>query len=279
MKYIYQKFREVCLLLAGAALSVVILPSEEFIVMYRWIFIVLALLLLFFGVDGGNLAWQFFIFWIRQINARGKKIAVWAPYEIDDETSSWISISRQQVGKLLDDSGLKYKMISRDTEFGKYNIVLNPYGGSYPESDVTILRSLDNIFWYVRKGGIFVNIADIPFYYAYDRALHRMVETTPFVDGLSEIRSFLKSLLTNRLHSFVFNAESLNIKGIKRVISLGSGVKNFHDMEVLVNEHPCSPYLAIPYGRGIFIFSTIDITRDTQDRITDMIKKAHNLVH
>jgi len=50
----------------------------------------------------------------------------------------------------------------------RYNIILNPYGSSYPEIDIKELTIWKSILHYVLNGGTFVNVADIPFYWAYD---------------------------------------------------------------------------------------------------------------
>lgn len=50
----------------------------------------------------------------------------------------------------------------------RYNIILNPYGSAYPEANIKELPVLKTILDYVLNHGLFVNVADIPFYWAYD---------------------------------------------------------------------------------------------------------------
>lgn len=50
----------------------------------------------------------------------------------------------------------------------KYSVILNPYGETYPEEDLFHLKTLTEIRRYINQGGIFVNVAGIPFYYGYD---------------------------------------------------------------------------------------------------------------
>lgn len=50
----------------------------------------------------------------------------------------------------------------------RYNAVLNPYGSVYPEIDIKQVSVLNTILDYVLSGGLFINVADIPFYWAYD---------------------------------------------------------------------------------------------------------------
>lgn len=50
--------------------------------------------------------------------------------------------------------------------FDKYTAILNPYGGVYPERDLSNYETLNKILNYVREGGFFINVADIPGYFA-----------------------------------------------------------------------------------------------------------------
>lgn len=50
----------------------------------------------------------------------------------------------------------------------RYSAILNPYGSAYPEVNIKDLPVLHTILNYVLHGGLFVNVADIPFYWAYD---------------------------------------------------------------------------------------------------------------
>ena len=47
-----------------------------------------------------------------------------------------------------------------------------------PEIDIKKLATSQKIFSYVRNGGIFINSAGVPLYYAYNIALRRFVDTT-----------------------------------------------------------------------------------------------------
>jgi hypothetical protein len=50
----------------------------------------------------------------------------------------------------------------------RYSIILNPYGSAYPEVNIRELPVLKATLDYVLNRGLFVNVADIPFYWAYD---------------------------------------------------------------------------------------------------------------
>ncbi len=52
----------------------------------------------------------------------------------------------------------------------RYNVIINPYGSVYPETNIKGLSVWNTISSYVLNGGVMVNLADIPFYYAYDES-------------------------------------------------------------------------------------------------------------
>ena len=57
------------------------------------------------------------------------------------------------------------KLISVLDNFDKFTAILNPYGGAYPEYDLSTYETLNKILNYVREGGFFINVADIPGYF------------------------------------------------------------------------------------------------------------------
>ncbi|MGH2403444.1 MAG: hypothetical protein ACRDGN_03165, partial [bacterium] len=66
-------------------------------------------------------------------------------------------------------------------------IIINPYGGVYLESDLETQQVQQKIFDYVARGGTFVNVADVPGYWAYSPTMRRRVETTPPVHHIENI--------------------------------------------------------------------------------------------
>lgn len=69
--------------------------------------------------------------------------------------------------------------ITTQSAFERYTVVVNPYGGVYLESDLETQQVQQRIFDYVAQGGRFVNVADVPGYWAYSPTLRRRLETTP----------------------------------------------------------------------------------------------------
>lgn len=81
----------------------------------------------------------------------------------------------------------RIRYINAETQFDSVVAVLNPYGEVYPEVDVKENISIQKIFSYVKNGGLFINVADVPLYYAYNSMLRRFVDTTePVVTSAQE---------------------------------------------------------------------------------------------
>lgn len=280
----YKKSKEIALLFAGALIGLIFIPAESWISKNLSLVIIISLVFIFYGagiLDGALNLW--FLIHKRK-NKTLKKVCIYAPYDIDKDTSSWINVSLSQIKRKLDSEKIKYRISQKESDFQKFLIIINPYGGAYPENSISDLKSLDRIFSFVRNGGIYINIADIPFYYAYEKNLKRRIDTTPLVGNYSVNRSFLDTILSKKLHSFVFPIhDGVDFEnGIKRVIQLSSSAHNFFDREFLKKiEHleiKCSPVLAIPFGNGYFVFSTIEIDEKNLNSISDLIKKSLDLM-
>jgi hypothetical protein len=60
------------------------------------------------------------------------------------------------------------KLISSSQISNDYSAIINPFGESYPEEDLANLKVLKRIKEYIRKGGVFINIAGLAFFYMMD---------------------------------------------------------------------------------------------------------------
>lgn len=74
---------------------------------------------------------------------------------------------------------VRVKLITTRKNFVSYSAILNPYGGAYPEPNASRLETLDKILEYVNEGGLFINVADVPGYWAYNYRVHRIFATPP----------------------------------------------------------------------------------------------------
>ena len=61
---------------------------------------------------------------------------------------------------------IEVDLISLENYFDMYNAIINPYGGVYPEYDLKNFKTMNKILSYIYEGGLFVNVADIPCYWA-----------------------------------------------------------------------------------------------------------------
>src|SRR5690606_3224189 len=75
----------------------------------------------------------------KKFNKWRKRICIHAPYEIDNETGSWVKISLRQMTNFLNDNRINFILEKKESSITKYPIVVNPYGGVYPEADLSSL--------------------------------------------------------------------------------------------------------------------------------------------
>ncbi len=125
-----------------------------------------------------------------------------APEEWDSE----VQAAAKAVGKRI-----KTKLIYASESFDSYNAIINPFGGNYPETSFDGFPVYNKLLEYMRRGGLFVNVADIPTYWAYNPRLKRMLDRTPAVYGVAggEVRFFQRVPLMQELALRVTNVEPL----------------------------------------------------------------------
>jgi hypothetical protein len=63
----------------------------------------------------------------------------------------------------LEASAVEFSESTRDCD-----VLINPFGERYLESDVANMRTLKQLKQFVRDGGVFVNVGGLAFFYAYD---------------------------------------------------------------------------------------------------------------
>lgn len=263
-------------MIAGGIISLSVLPFNDQI-SKNWILVlIISFVLIFIGIGFFEGIKSFYRTLLRILNKQRKRVALFAPFELNKNNSSWVNISLNDISKQFIKEKVRFKLIKNIEDVEKFPLVVNPYGGLYPEEDLATLQSIEKIFNYVRNGGVFVNIADIPFYYAYDENLNRRIDTTPLVSGLSNIRAFSDTLVAKKLHVWVFGINNQHYKDVSRVVSCSGSSINYYSKLITVSGQTCSPFLAIPYGRGYFLFSTLEIKN--KQRIDAVIKKAITLI-
>lgn len=276
-----QKYKELSLLLFGTILGGIFILYKDILESFLIYFVYLAVILFLFGSGVLGFVYNIWILANRKWNTWLKKICIYGLYEIEDKkTSSWVYVPLKQIEELLKKTKIRYYRSKTERKIFKFPVVVNPYGGVYPENNIASFESLNKIFDYVKRGGIYVNIADIPFYYAFDPQLKNKICTTPFADPFSLSRSFFQCILMRKLHTLVVNSEKMD-NGTERIILLGTNSKNFFDkkfpLEIEGRRGDFSPFLAISYGKGYFVFSTFKINSQNLGHITKIIKRAQEL--
>lgn len=181
--------------------------------------------------------------------------------------------------------------INRNTSFNDFNLIINPYGGVYPESDLSDFPTLKKIFDYVDNGGIFLNYGDIPGYWAYDPSLGKRVDT---VDPIAFTTRNGSTVIVYQLKPFD-NApwlRRLNLKALNTdddreqpnfTISVnGTDISIYAHRIVHIRENiiprarsyntqwvDYTPIFHRKYGRGYFFISLVPQTPTTNRQFND----------
>jgi len=216
--------KQLALLFAGALVSVVgaVLIRPPFPEKYLYILSVMVVILILYGAGAISKLWHSYNLWKR----RGNKLVTPKVGILNDmgwetanaEIRAWTDISpeewRKEIEKLARESKvkIKVKLINTRKNFDSYIVILNPYGGVYPERDVKNFETLNKILNYVNERGLFVNIADIPGYYAYNSSLKRRLDTTPPIYGIDMRSSDKISLIPVRPFELTPFMEKLGLR-------------------------------------------------------------------
>lgn len=189
-------FKPLSLLLAGALLGVLGGLVRECIKPF-WIYLLIfSFLLILYGSGSTSILWNIYLRYRKNKRIIGKHligILNDIPWNVEyREISSWTNTSPNNWMKTINDYAkahnlnIKAKLVNigKNLVLPHYIAILNPYGGVYPESDTKeFIGTLDKIFSYVKEGGLFINVADIPGYYLYNSLLKRRLDTTPTIYG------------------------------------------------------------------------------------------------
>lgn len=277
MHIIYKSFKESLLVLAGTLVGVLATNYSTRLFENLWLIYGLIIAFIFIGSGLFDRFGRFIKKLIKAINQKRRRYAILSSYElIENHNSSWVKIKLTNLYTLFREKNIKIKKIDKISSCEYYPIVINPYGGSYPEENFEFFSSLNNIFKYVKGGGIFINIADIPFYYAYSKSHQRNIDTTPFAGSFRNDRSFFDTIITKKLAIYVLNSEGFSTNA-KRSFVLNQSVDNLYDDAITIPAYgDSSPVISVKYGLGLFIFSTIEVNKHNIKNILKLIKYAEN---
>ena len=82
----------------------------------------------------------------------------------------------------------------------RHLVIINPYGSIYPETNIENLAVMHLILRFIRNGGTFVNVADVPFFFPYN--LEKNIMYCPTRHGPSHFYKYqirhLRKLMSNK---------------------------------------------------------------------------------
>ena len=216
------------------------------------------------------------------------------------------------LGKIAKEKGIEIDTctyVDIDQNFDDCNAILNPYGGDYPEKDLGSLATLRKISQYVKEGGVFVNVADVPSYWAHNSIIGRKVDITQAVymgvidpSGNLQIVGFKPFELTPLMKELSVKTVQVNppdpcdLSGIlgtaippviySRAMAIEPSINNSNVRSSVATKkynYPGSasldftPLAFVHYGSGDFLFSLfwLDTNHDqnTPDQI-DAVRRA-----
>jgi hypothetical protein len=176
--------------------------------------LVLSFVLLLYGFDIFTIASRDLRRFCRSKRFGGYLIGIL--YERDQDIERvWSNIAPEEWATLIEQaaesSGKKIAIdfIQTNKAFDRYHVIINPYGGNYPETSFDDFPVYEKTLEYIRAGGFFVNVADIPTYWSYNPRLRRKIDRTPAVYGTAgeESRLFSRTPLMQELAVKVYNVE------------------------------------------------------------------------
>ena len=213
-KRIMDLFKPVALVLVGVLSGIIInllIQPLLYNACLNIVLIIIIVCLILYGTGIFSLIWYRLKLWWRKGKMSGViKVGILSDMgweQEDNQIHSWTDIRpeewKKEIEKLSRDSKviIKVKLINVEEDFDSYVAILNPYGGVYPEYNLKNFETLNKIFNYVNEGGLFVNVADIPGYWAYNPKLRRRLTATPPIYGVERLQDGRMSI--NALISFV----------------------------------------------------------------------------
>ncbi len=299
-------WKSLALLIAGALASVIggLLLRPPVCDTYLWTLGTVVLILILYGSGAMSRMWHRYNLWMRKGNRLlAPKLGIlndmgWK----DDHTqiASWTDISpkkwKEEIEKQAKEEKvrLKVELIDVAKNFGSYVAIVNPYGGVYPEHDVKTFRTLDRIFSYVNERGLFVNVADIPGYWAYSRLLDRRIDATPAIYDVNmnpvrhfQLTPFMEKLRltvvgTERSDLFNWRAEFTQGVGelgeigsieVRRVAVVERNVEPIIEPKELDHQTKATPLFFAYYGEGKFLISLARLECPQNGKIKETLQK------
>ena len=303
------KVTETVLVVFGALLGAMVglFVKAPLPITYLSLFLPIALVLLFVGVGGPS--WLQHKWYIKTrcgsrspLRRKVPKIGIlddlgWNAKNIGQiatytniSPKKWQSVIKWRARK--HELPVEVELIKVNQNLDPYIMVLNPYGGVYPEYDLETDVTFTKVLRYVKSGGVFINVADVPGFWAYpleERKQRRPVGRIESADPKAEpFQSRLSTPLLDKLgipmyggKSFEWEVEfeeplctdfkdQLTVqvdRGAQTTWETGTGsesivapivkLKKFNNNKFKGRE--VTPTFMVDYGKGEFFVSTIPL--------------------
>lgn len=224
----------------------------------------------------------------------------------DVAPDQWQEAISQCLNRHSMDVAVELATAQSEIDLHKYLLVLNPYGGVYPEYDLEKHSTFGAILEYARAGGIFANVCDVPLFWAYSPSERRPMRCVGSVsygelaDGtrrmstplLDRLQVPMYALMKDRYDWDLEFADkygisldpSLTVKVdrvmvVERITSTGKEsiaepVVSEKTNVVSAKDLQTSPFCRVTYGIGEFIVVTpalLDMDDDSRCRLRDAI--------
>ncbi len=209
-----------------------------------------------------------------------KRIAIlnMIDWDKEEEHKVWTNVNPIAWNKQLYDAApnpkkLICKKIKRLFWIHSYHVVINPCGGVYYEKDFDTRDTMRWILSYISKGGLFVSVADVPLYYAYDKKIERTRDAGMPIyrpdNGEKKIVfgeiPFLKALglkvigLPEKMYG--------NNCVVERLVKMERGIINLFDPfidKLLDDDEGYSPFFISKFDKGRTIISMLNLNENPE---------------
>lgn len=183
-------------------------------------FALVASLLILWGSDAIAVSIEFARRYIRDKGLRKPLIGILTGLDGKAENSiqgAWTDIPASQweeeIRKVSGTrhSAVRIQLIPVTRVNDSFTAIVNPFGGTYPESSFDGYPVYKKLLTFVRRGGMFVNVADLPTYFAHNPLLGRNIDRTPAAYTFSgtPLRFFNRVPLLEEIAVETWNCEGL----------------------------------------------------------------------
>lgn len=196
--------------------------STEQLTWSKWvIFFFIAVLLLLYSFNFIARFWQKLVIFIRNKPYFCPKVGIIysvSNIEPNNIPLVWTDVAPERWGSLVKNAAeiankkIIIKLIDAKSSFDSFNVIINPYGGNLPELNLVAFPVYNKLLNYIKKGGFFVNIADIPTYWSFNPLINRLVDRTPAVYDIhgAVSRHFQRTPLLEELALSAYNLGKQN---------------------------------------------------------------------